>query len=220
MENNKIILNKQNSNWETTLTAYKDMFGESPSESAIETVKIFENEGKKIILELGGGQGRDTIYFAQNGFKVYVLDYTNSGITEIKNKANDLGLSDSIIAIQHDVRNPLPFNDEFFEGCYSHMLYCMALSTDELEFLSKEIRRVLKKTGINIYTARNTKDSHFGSGIHRGENMYEVGGFIVHFFNKEMIDNLSEGYKILDINEFEEGELPRKLYRVTLKKQD
>jgi ubiquinone/menaquinone biosynthesis C-methylase UbiE len=220
MENNKIVLNKQNSNWETTLTTYKDMFGESPSESAIEAVKIFKNEEKKIILELGGGQGRDTIYFAQNGFKVYVLDYTNSGITEIKNKANDLGLSDSIIAIQHDVRNPLPFNDEFFEGCYSHMLYCMALSTDELGFLSKEIRRVLKKTGINIYTARNTKDSHFGSGIHRGENMYEVGGFIVHFFNKEMIDNLAEGYKILDITEFEEGELPRKLYRVTLKKQD
>ncbi|WP_176524454.1 hypothetical protein [Bacillus sp. AFS014408] len=33
-----------------------------------------------------------------------------------------------------------------------------------------------------------------------------------------MIEELSDGYKILQISEFEEGGLPRKLYQVTQKK--
>ena len=57
-------------------------------------------------------------------------------------------------------------------------------------------------------------------GIHRGENMYEVGGFIVHFFTKKMVAKLAKGYTILEIGEFEEGQLPRKLYQVTLQKQN
>ena len=58
---------------------------------------------------------------------------------EIKAKTNKFGLSQSVVAYLHDVRDPLPFGDDFFDGCYSHMLYCMALTTSELEALSKEI---------------------------------------------------------------------------------
>jgi cyclopropane fatty-acyl-phospholipid synthase-like methyltransferase len=219
LEENKFILDMQHPYWEATFTNKVDMFGQMPSKSAIKAVELFKNQGITKILELGGGQGRDTIYFAQKGFQVYVLDFTDSGVTSIKKKARELGLSTSITAIQHDVRNPLPFNDNFFDGCYSHMLYCMAFTNQELISLSKEINRILKRNGINIYTARNTNDAHFSTGIHRGENMYEVGGFIVHFFDIKMIEKLSEGYTDLQITEFEEGGLPRKLYIVTQKKE-
>jgi len=92
------------------------------------------------------------------------------------------------------------------------------LTTDELEFLSQEIRRVLKTGGLNIYMARHTGDPHYGKGIHRGEEMYEVGGFIVHFFSREKVEHLARGYEIVTIEEFEEGGLPRKLFRVALRK--
>jgi hypothetical protein len=49
--------------------------------------------------------------------------------------------------------------------------------------------------------------------------MYEVGGFIVHFFSKEKVEHLANGYEIMSIDEFQEGGLPRKLFRVTLKKK-
>ncbi|SDN43389.1 Methyltransferase domain-containing protein [Paenibacillus sp. yr247] len=219
MEQNKGILGEQQPHWETNFANRVEMFGEVPSDAAVKAAEIFEKRGIKTILELGGGQGRDTIYFAQKGFKVHVLDYTHSGISAIKEKAQKLGLSNSVEALQHDVKTPLPFDDAFFEGCYSHMLFCMAFTVQEIKFLAQEVNRVLKPDGINVYSVRNLSDPHFGTGIHRGEKMYEVGGFIVHFFDKEMIEELSEGYKILQINEFEEGGMPRRLYLVTQQKE-
>jgi len=56
----------------------------------------------------------------------------------------ELELSTLIAAVRHDVGQALTFKNDSFDVCYSHMLFCMALTTDELEFLSKEIRWLLK----------------------------------------------------------------------------
>ncbi|NOY57944.1 MAG: SAM-dependent methyltransferase, partial [Calditrichaeota bacterium] len=95
----------------------------------------------------------------------------------------------------------------------------MALTTPELESLSAQVRRVLKPGGLNIYTVRHKGDAHYGQGIHRGEDMYEMGGYIVHFFDEEKVKHLAKGYEIVEIDKFEEGGLPRKLFRVTLRKK-
>lgn len=217
---NEEVLYDQHPHWEKNYSNNSEMFGENPSESAIKAVETFKKDGVVKILELGGGQGRDTIFFAKNGFHVYVLDYTETGIEAIKQKAQQLGLSQYITAICHDVRCPLPFDNKIFDACYSHMLFCMAFTNKEIIFLSSEIRRILKPDGLNVYTVRNISDPHYEKGIHRGEVMYEFNGFIVHFFSKEKVEHLAKGFYIVSIDEFEESELPRKLYRVTLKKQE
>lgn len=215
----KEVLDAQKQHWVNTLSEKPEMFGEEASDPARRAGGLFRREGKSKILELGGGQGRDAIFFAESGFQVYVLDFADSGLKAIIQKAQKLNLSQFISPVCHDVRNALPFEDESFDGCYSHMLYCMALTTSELEFLSEEIRRVLRPAGLNIYTVRHTRDPHYGTGIHRGEDMYEVGGFIVHFFSREKVKHLAKGYEIVSIDEFEEGGLPRKLFRVSLRKK-
>ena len=48
--------------------------------------------------------------------------------------------------------------------------------------------------------------------------MYEIGGFVVHFFSDEKVRSLSDGYEILDIRRMREGSLPRELFAVTLRK--
>lgn len=212
------VLNGQHRHWEDMLLNKPEMFGTERSDPAQKAAELFKKEGSTKILELGGGQGRDTIFFAQNGFQVYVLDYCESGVETITQKAKESGVSKSITAACHDVRKPLPFDDESFDACYSHMLYCMALTTAELEFLSDEIRRVLKPNGLNIYTVRNTNDPHYRTGVHQGEEIYEIGGFVVHFFSKEKVEHLAKGFEILSVDEFEEGTLPKRLFRVTLRK--
>ena len=215
----KEVLNRQNFHWEKTFANTPEMFGEEPSEPARKAVEIFQEEGKKKILELGAGQGRDTLFFARNGFQVCALDYSETGVQTIRGKVQAQGLAQMVATMWHDVRQPLPFGAGSFDACYSHMLFCMALTTDELEFLSNEVNRVLKPGGICLYTVRHIDDPHYGTGIHRGEDMYEIGGFIVHFFSREKVEHLAKGYEIVDVAEFEEGPLPRKLFRVTLRKK-
>jgi SAM-dependent methyltransferase len=214
----KEILDAQNPHWEGIYAKNSEIFGETASAPAVYAADFLKAHGKTSILELGAGQGRDTRFFANKGFTVYALDYANISVAEIQKKASVHGLSGNISAIRHDAREPLPFADNSLDSCYAHMLFCMALTSAELVFLSGEIRRVLKPEGICIYTVRHINDPHFGAGIHRGEDMYETNGFIVHFFSREKVNELSAGFKILDIAEFEEGALPRKLFRVTLEK--
>ena len=209
----------QRDHWEKMYTQNAEMFGKDPSYPARKAAATFTEENAKIILELGSGQGRDTLFFARRGFQVYALDYSEEGLRAIRKKAGAMGASDSVTVVCHDVRQPLPFPDKTLDACYSHMLYCMALTTQELEFLSQEIYRVLKPGGINIYTVRHTGDPHYGTGIDRGDDTWEIGGgFIVHFFTREMIDHLSEGFTNMAVEEFEETGLPKRLFLATLKK--
>ena len=56
------------------------------------------------------------------------------------------------------------------------------------------------------------------TGVHQGEEIYEIGGFVIHFFSKEKVEHLAKGFEILSVDEFEEGGLPKRLFRVTLRK--
>jgi SAM-dependent methyltransferase len=146
------------------------------------------------------------------------LDYSEAGLWEIRKKAEAIGVADRIRTLVHDIRRPLPFESASFDAVYSHMLYCIALTSAELVALSAEILRVLVPGGLNLFTVRTKQDAHYGTGIHRGEDMYEVGGFIVHFFDRAKVAAVSTGFDIVSVREFEEGGLPRKLFLVTVRK--
>ena len=211
-------LDQQSQHWEASFLSKPEMFGLEPSSAAIEAFKSFKKENIKNIVELGAGLGRDTIFFARNSVHVEALDYSKTSIKSIINKSTKLNLTKFVKPKIFDVRKKLPFKDSSIDGCFSHMLYCMALTNFELENLNKEICRILKPKGINIYTVRNTDDGDYKNGIHRGEDLYENDGFIVHFFSEEKINQLLNGFKNIQIEIFEEGSFPRKLFCVYNKK--
>ena len=160
------------------------MFGLEESEPAKKSLKIFKENNIKTVVELGAGLGRDSIFFSLNNIYTYSLDYSASGINIINKKINDMEIK-NITTKVFDVRQKLPFKDNSIDGCFSHMLYCMALSNQDLINLNKEVCRILKPQGLNIYTVRNEYDGDYKNGFHRGEDLYENDGFIVHFFNKK-----------------------------------
>ena len=215
------------------------MFGLDASEAARHAKEIFESQKiKKFfsrksidILELGAGLGRDTTYFAANSnlIQITALDYSSEAIKNINKKKTDYysdltmtdgkSAADKITTKVWDVRNGIPYKDNTFDGCFSHMLYCMALTTSEIIKLNKEVHRVLKPGGINIFTVRHTGDGDYKKGKHIGEDLYENDGFIVHFFDKEKINQISKEFKIEDIFELQEGSFPRRLFVVTQRKK-
>ena len=212
------VLNQQSQHWEKNFSNKPEMFGLEPSEPAKKSLKLFQEKNINKIVELGAGLGRDTIFFAKNYIHVTALDYSSSGIKAINEKAEKQNLSKNISTKIFDIRKKLPFEDESVDACFSHMLYCMALTSLEIESLNNEIFRILKPGGINIYTVRHINDGDYKKGIHRGEDLYENDGFIVHFFSKEKVKSYLHGFQNVTIENFEEGKFPRKLYFVCNKK--
>lgn len=208
---------RQPEHWAATFEANPDMYGTDPSAPGVAAAEAFVAAGLTDVLELGAGQGRDTLYLARRGLRVTALDYAAGTLETLTSKARAADLADVVSVARHDIREPLPLPDASVDACYSHMLFNMALTTGELEALIGELRRVLRPGGLVIYTARTTADAHYGAGIPRGDDMYEHGGFIVHFFDRALIDRLAAGFEIVDVAEFTEGALPRRLARVTMR---
>jgi SAM-dependent methyltransferase len=212
-------LDRQRDHWTTTFATRPDFLGAGASDPARAALTRFQQAGARTILELGAGQGRDSLLFAEAGLRVTAVDYAADGLGQIVAKAESLGIGERIQTVVADVREPLSLGDATFDVCYSHMLFCMALTTPELERLAGEVARVVRPGGLVVYTVRTTADPHYGSGIDRGDNMYEMGGFIVHFFDRGLVDRLAAGFDVLDVAEYEEGKLPRRLYAVTMRKR-
>jgi len=209
---------EQQSHWNEVFSRESAFFGRHPSEFGQASLDIFQRKGVRSILELGCGQGRDTFLFAQSGIQVTALDYSESAVAKITKKAKSLGWSSRLRSLVHDVREPLPYPDESFDACFSHMLLCMELSTDEIAYVLQEVYRVLIPGGLAVYSVRSNVDKHFRAGTRLGEDIYEIGGFVIHFFSREKIKKLAKGYEILGIDRREEGSLPRDLFCVCLKK--
>jgi SAM-dependent methyltransferase len=212
------VLAGQQEHWAVTFEANPDMFGTDPSAPGLAAAEAFAAAGLGSVLELGAGQGRDTFYLARQGLQVTALDYAPSAVETLSAKAEAGGLVDLVTVARHDIREPLPLPDASIDASYSHMLFCMALTTSELERLVGELHRVLRPGGLVVYTARTTADAHYGTGTPRGDDMYEHGGFIVHFFDQALIDHLAAGFELVDVTEFIEGDLPRRLARVTMRR--
>ena len=210
----------QRLHWDETYKI-EEFFGAKPSLFAENSLEIFKEAGVKNLLELGCGQGRDTWLFARNGIKVYAIDYSDAGICQMRDKAKEKALDKLITLKVRDVRRGIPLPDESIDAIYSHMFFCMEFLEDEIFGIFQECLRVLRPGGLNIFSVRSEHDPHYQKFTHLDEDMYQNPmGFAVHFFTKEKIDRLSEGYEIESIEEFEDPDPPftKMLYYVLLRK--
>jgi SAM-dependent methyltransferase len=195
------------------------MYGQLASAPAQYAIDVFRAHGVSHVLDLGAGQGRDSLALLEAGFAVTALDYAESGLRELRARAQTAGTAQELTVAAHDVRLPLPLPDSSVDAVFSHMLFCMALTTAELVALSAEVARVLRPGGLHVYTVRHVGDAHYGQGPAHGDDRYESGDFIVHFFDRDLVDELAAGFEVLEVVEFEEGELPRRLWRITERRE-
>lgn len=215
MTGHEQLVRAQREHWQRTYSAHPGMYGDVPSAAARHAATVFGAAGARTVLELGAGQGRDTLHFARCGFTVHATDFSATGLEQLDRAAVSEGLADRVTSAVLDVRDPLALADATVDAVFAHMLLCMALSTKDIHALVGEIRRVLRPGGTFLYTVRHTGDAHYGVGDAHGDDIYERGGFAVHFFDRRLVDDLAAGWRLVEVHAFEEGELPRRLWRVT-----
>jgi len=131
----------------------------TPSPLAEQFLKMFDNGSGNKILEIGVGNGRDSIYFATKGNNVTGIDIVGSAIDLAIKNAELTGLADKL-----DLRvgnaEKLEFGDSSFDGVYS----VSVLHATDLDLSLKEIARVLKNGGkamIYLYEKTESKGKEY-----------------------------------------------------------
>jgi SAM-dependent methyltransferase len=202
--------------WDKIYSDASAFFGEDPSDFAQKCYSYFKKYGVKRILELGCGQGRDTIFFASNGFDVHAIDASKVAIENINQKKGQKNIS---LDLRHfKARQSLPYDSSYFHAVYSHMFYNMRFTDEELRSLFKESNRVLKNNGLLYFSVRSDKDVLYNKGKKIDNNIYEINGFQIRFFTKRQIQSFLENY--FEIKNIEGSyEEPVNLYFVFCRKK-
>ncbi|MGI8720390.1 MAG: class I SAM-dependent methyltransferase, partial [Nitrososphaeraceae archaeon] len=145
--------------WDKVYSNDSAFFGEEPSKFAQKCYTDFKKYHVKRLLELGCGQGRDTIFFASKGLDIHALD---SSIIAIENLHKNFREKNISIDLKHfDARQGIPFSNNFFDAIYAHMFFNMRLTDEELKFLFIESNRVLKNNGMLYFSVRSDKDAQY-----------------------------------------------------------
>ena len=178
--------------WDKIYSHDLAFFGEDPSDFAQRCYSYFKKYGVKRILELGCGQGRDTIFFASHDLDVCAIDSSKVAIESLK---QSVGIENISIKLrQFDARQGIPFGNKYFDAVYSHMFYNMRFTDVELSFLFEESSRVLKNNGLLYFSVRSDNDVLYNKGMKIDSNIYEIDGFQIRFFTKPQIKSFLSDY--------------------------
>jgi ubiquinone/menaquinone biosynthesis C-methylase UbiE len=96
-------------------------------------------KGKRIV-DLGCGTGRHVNRLIKDGAEVVGIDFSEKMLKEASEKIS----SGRAKFIQHDIRKPLPFDDNQFDGILSTLVF---EHIENIESLFREMKRICKPGG-------------------------------------------------------------------------
>jgi tellurite methyltransferase len=140
---------KYNSIYSGTDTA----FGAGNPEEFVEKIISYIKTGK--VLELGAGQGRNSVWLAKNGFDVEAWDISSVGI----DKTNELSKNEklNILALKKDSREEI---NSIYDVIVSTFMFHHLTMVDSLNIL-KNIKNHTRPGGLNVVTAFTKQGDFF-----------------------------------------------------------
>jgi SAM-dependent methyltransferase len=148
------------------------------------------------VLELGCGNGRDTVDLLAAGCKVTAMDISWENVAECAAAAPKAGI------LQMDLSKPLPFAKD------SASVIIASLSLHYFSWnvtlqIASEIRRCIKNGGLLLTRFNSTKDRYYGSTstLEIERNFYNVGTGTKRFFDEDSVRLFLQGWDIQFLEE-------------------
>jgi len=131
--------------------------------------KLIKDNNFRTLLDLGCGDGRDSIYFSNKRLNVTAVDFSKSGIEKLKARQNKVN------CVPKDIRN-INFPENSFDVIYTYLIlhYFDDKTTNEI---FNNLYKILKRGGLIFVKCKSTDDALYGKGKKVGENMYKKGPY-------------------------------------------
>ena len=182
--------------WNNKFSKVDYFYGTKPNEFLASKLDLIKD--KKTLLCLGEGEGRNAIFFAQNGLEVSAIDASDVGLAklDLKSKEENLDIKTIFMDLNHwEAKEKY----DVIVASYLHMF------ENEREELFKKIENSLNKDGYFIGEFFSKKQLSYESGGPKDlDLLYSLEDFSKRFTNCEK--NLSEEIVTLDEGIGHQGE--------------
>ncbi|MBU7013496.1 MAG: class I SAM-dependent methyltransferase [Theionarchaea archaeon] len=162
---------------------------------------MFTEERVNRILDLGSGAGRHVVYLARKGFDVYGLDSSPTALGHTIRILGEQKLTAHVTL--HDMAT-LPYDDAYFDAVISIQVIHHNRVRD-IRKTVQEITRVLRVGGLIWVTVPVSKNEPSTGQEEIEPNTFVPldgceKGFPHHYFKKEELLSLFEGFCIVDLH--------------------
>ena len=167
-----------------------NVFGTGPTKLAKMANDLIYDKSIQNILEIGCGQGRDSIFFSEKGYSIETFDISENAITFVNKTKKSFNLK-NLNAIVHDVTEPFSYSNNFFDFVYSN-LALQFFDIDSLEKIFDNIYRVMKDEATILFSTKKKGDKYYDFGTKISEDAYEHKGIIRYFYDKSVLEHMLE----------------------------
>ena len=152
----------------------------------------------KTLIELGCGNGRDSLWFAEMGLQVTGLDISQTAIKKLQSSR----IPANCMFICEDFVNVESIYQIQYDYCYSRFTLHAINEQQEQQTLLK-VSETLKEQGYFFIEARSVRDGKYGAGKKVERNAYIFDGHYRRFLVlEELVEKLEKlGFEIIEKDE-------------------
>jgi len=158
-------------------------------------------DGGKRLLDVGCGEGADSVFFARKGFSVTSIDKNGEHLKHFRAYCADRNPGEISIRRRSAVTYRYPPNR--YDAAICLLVIC-CMRRREVEEMLPRLKRSVRKGGVIVMSARNERDPEFGE-YRSTEKMIEPNTFrtkedcckYLYFIEKNRLRTLFDGFEIL-----------------------
>lgn len=147
------------------------------------------------ILDAGCGEGRNSIYFLNGGYRIFGIDSDLSAIQMARVYAKTIDKSYDTLRFQKASVQDIPFHNAAFDAVISSAVLHFAKSTEDFEKMWAEMLRVLKPGGTFFLRTCTDRDNILANSPSLGHGVYLLPDGSERFvFTEELEKQLVQKY--------------------------
>ncbi|MGY4495377.1 class I SAM-dependent methyltransferase [Pseudomonas sp. TE3610] len=135
-------------------------FRAAPAHALVELMKTGQFSAKRA-LDLGCGNGRNSIFLASMGMQVTALDFCPKAVALTLEHVAKAGLLSSVEVVSHDLLEGIPGGDEYYDLVMDAYSLCHFTRDEDQRRVLHEVARVLKPGGHFIKIHVDSSDIYY-----------------------------------------------------------
>jgi len=153
-----------------------------PTDFAKKCYKLINDKDVESLVDLGSGDGKDSLYFASKGLSVTAVDFSKKVITILQKKIKEKKIKNIHCTVQNIIDLKLAKNS--YDVVYAHLIL-HSFDDRSLNQIMRKIHIALKPNGYLFIKVKSTADQLFGKGKKINERTYDLNGQVRNFFDME-----------------------------------